>query len=102
MHSFDFSGLRVFLTGGGRGMGRGMAETFASWGATVGVADIDKAGAQATCETIVAAGGKATSHRIDVGDDDSVDGALKGFLADAGGIDLAIHAAAVFSVVEVH
>ena len=101
MYKFDFSGLRVFLTGGARGMGQGMAEAFAGWGATVGVTDIDEAGAQSTSETIVAAGGRAMNHGIDVADDDSVDAALHAFLDFAGGIDLAINAAAVFSVCEV-
>ena len=101
MYTFDFSGLRVFLTGGGRGMGRGIAEAFAGWGATVGVTDIDEAGARATSEAIAAAGGRATSHGVDVADDGSVDVALDAFLDFAGGIDLAINAAAVFSVCDV-
>ena len=101
MYTFDFNGLRVFLTGGGRGMGRGIAEAFASWGATVGVTDIDEAGAQATKEAIVAGGGHAMSRGIDVADDRSVDEAFNAFVDFAGGIDLAINAAAVFSVCEV-
>ena len=101
MYTFDFSGLRVFLTGGGRGMGRGIAEAFAGWGATVGVTDIDEAGARATSEAIAAAGGRAMSHGVDVADDGSVDVALDAFLDFAGGIDLAINAAAVFSVCDV-
>ena len=101
MYKFDLSGLRVFLTGGGRGMGRGIAESFASWGATIGVTDIDETGARETSEAIAAAGGNAMSHSIDVADDDSVDSALKAFLNFAGGVDLAINAAAVFSVGDV-
>ena len=52
---FDLTGERIFLTGAGRGMGEGMARTFATWGATVGAADIDEAGARETAETITAA-----------------------------------------------
>ena len=78
-------------------MGRGIAEAFAGWGAAVGVTDIDEAGARATSEAIAAAGGRATSHGVDVADDGSVDVALDAFLDFAGGIDLAINAAAVFS-----
>ena len=95
---YDLSGERLFLTGGARGMGRGMAETFARWGATVGVADVDEDGAQGTKEAIVAGGGRACAHRIDVTDEHSVEGALEGFLGFAGGIDLSVHAAGLLSV----
>ena len=78
-----------------------IAESFAGWGATVGVTDIDEAGARSTRETINEAGGRAMSHGVDVADDSSVDTALNAFLDVAGGIDLAINAAAVFSVCDV-
>ena len=95
---FDLSGERIFLTGAGRGMGQGMAQTFARWGATVGVADIDEAGARATAEAIAGDGGRASAHRIDVTDEDSVAAAFDGFLAFAGGLDLAVNGAGVLSV----
>ena len=95
---FDLTGERVFLTGGARGMGRGMAQSLARWGAMVGVADVDEAGARATAETIIAGGGRASGHRIDVTDEPSVERALDEFLDLAGGLDLGVHAAGVLSV----
>ena len=95
---FDLRGERVFLTGGARGMGRGMAEAFARWGATVGVADIDEESARQTAAAIVESGGRASVHRIDVTDEHSVAAALDGFLASAGGLDLAVNGAGVLSV----
>ena len=95
---FDLTGERIFLTGAGRGMGEGMARTFATWGATVGVADIDEAGARETAEAIAAERGRASAHRIDVTDEHSVAAALDGFLAFAGGLDLTVNGAGVLSV----
>ena len=97
-YRYDFRGLRVFLTGGARGMGEGIAHAFADWGATVGVSDRDEAGAAATAGAIVARGGRAASHPIDVGDEHSVQEALGAFCEFAGGVDLAINAAGVLSV----
>lgn len=95
---YDFRELRVFLTGGARGMGKGIAEAFAEWGATIGVSDRNEAGAADTARAIVARGGQATSHLIDVTDERSVQEALDAFCESAGGIDLAINAAGVLSV----
>ena len=95
---YDFRGLRVFLTGGARGMGKGIAHAFADWGATIGVTDRNEAGAADTAQAIVARGGRATSHPIDVADERSVQQALGAFCEFAGGIDLAINAAGVLSV----
>ena len=95
---FDLRGERIFLTGGARGMGRGMARAFAQWGATVGVADIDEEGARASAEAIAGEGGRAAAQRIDVTDEHSVANALDEFLAFAGGLDLTVNAAGVLSV----
>jgi NAD(P)-dependent dehydrogenase (short-subunit alcohol dehydrogenase family) len=97
-YNFDFAGERVFLTGGAQGMGRGIAEAFASWGAFVGVSDVNEEGARATAERINAGGGRAVGYRIDVTDEHSVDNALHAFIEEAGGLDLTINAAAVLSV----
>ena len=95
---YDFRGLRVFLTGGARGMGKGIAHAFADWGATIGVTDSNEAGAADTAQAIVARGGQAMSHLVDVTDEHSVQKALGAFCESAGGIDLAINAAGVLSV----
>ena len=97
-YQYDFAGLRVFLTGGARGMGKGIADAFALWGATVGVTDSNAAGAAGTAQAIVERGGQAMSHQIDVADEHSVQKALDAFRQSAGGIDLAINAAGVLSV----
>ena len=95
---FDLAGERVFLTGGARGMGRGIAQAFARWGAVVGVADVDAEGAGATAKTIAAAGGEASDHPIDVTNEQSVDEALEAFLERSGGVDLTVNAAGILSV----
>jgi NAD(P)-dependent dehydrogenase (short-subunit alcohol dehydrogenase family) len=58
----------VIVTGGARGAGRAICERAAAAGARVVVADLDGAGAAATAERIVAAGGDARSIRVDVSD----------------------------------
>ena len=82
-------------------MGQGIAETFAGWGASLGVTDINSDGAHSTAQSIVANGGKAMSHAIDVTNEGSVDTALSAFADFAGGVDLTINAAAILSVYSV-
>ena len=52
-------GKVAFITGGGSGIGRGIAERLAREGADVCVADIDLPGAAETAELVRAAGHKA-------------------------------------------
>ena len=60
-------GKVAIITGGGSaGMGRVTAALLASEGAKIVVGDINEAGARATVEQIVAAGGAAVAMRQDV------------------------------------
>jgi len=56
----------ALVTGAGAGIGRAIAETFAAAGAAVAVTDRDPDAAEAACEAIVAAGGRAVGAACDV------------------------------------
>ncbi len=60
------------VTGGGRGIGQGTAETLAVAGAHVVVTDLDGASAEAVAAGIVQAGFQAEGHAMDVTDEASV------------------------------
>jgi len=62
----------AFVTGGGSGIGRGLAEHFGAAGLVVAVADLDSAAAEAVAAGIRAGGGRASAHRVDVADAASV------------------------------
>lgn len=72
----------IFITGGGSGIGRAIAEYFAGRGWFVGLGDIDSAGMQSTQARIA---GECFAHRFDVRDRAAWDEALAAFSAAAGG-----------------
>ncbi|MAE93896.1 MAG: short-chain dehydrogenase [Deltaproteobacteria bacterium] len=65
-------GRRVFLTGGGSGIGHATALRLASEGAAVAVADKRAESAQAVAREIEASGAKALACALDVGDEAQV------------------------------
>lgn len=64
--SFRLDGAVALITGGGAGIGRAIAETFAGAGAAVMVSDLDAEAARAVADGITEAGGQAASLGCDV------------------------------------
>ncbi|MXO74599.1 SDR family oxidoreductase [Altererythrobacter aerius] len=73
----------IFITGGGSGIGRAIAEYFAGRGWFVGLGDIDAAGMKETQSRI--GGGFTYAHTFDVRDRAAWDVALDAFSTAAGG-----------------
>jgi NAD(P)-dependent dehydrogenase (short-subunit alcohol dehydrogenase family) len=62
----------AIVTGGGRGIGRGVAMLFAKEGATVLIAQRDSASAEKTVADVVAEGGKSSFFQTDVSQPDQI------------------------------
>jgi len=60
------SGRTVIVTGGGSGIGAGIAKGLANEGANIAVADLDLNSAQRVADEITAAGGDAIATHVDV------------------------------------
>ncbi len=73
----------IFVTGGGSGIGRAIAQYFGGRGWFVGLGDIDAAGMDGTAALLDADG--VFSHKFDVRDRAAWDEALDAFSAAAGG-----------------
>ena len=90
----DFGGKVAIVTGASRGIGRGIAEMFATRGAHV-VAGARGENAQGTVEAIRAAGGRAESVSLDVTDPASVDAMVAGVLNRHGRVDVLVNNAGI-------
>ena len=73
----------IFITGGGSGIGRAIAEYFAGRGWFVGLGDVDSAGMKGTQDRIGT--GNSYVHKFDVRDRAAWDEALGAFSTAAGG-----------------
>lgn len=68
----EISGKAAVVTGGGSGIGMGLAKELAAQGARVAIADINLENAQKVADAIGAAGGTAVALQCDVCDRDSI------------------------------
>lgn len=89
-------GKNAIVTGSGNGIGRAIAERFASEGARVTVAEIEEDAGQETVGLIEQAGGKAHFVRTDTSDSSSVKESIASAISAHGELDLLVNNAAAF------
>ncbi len=90
-----FKNKTAIVTGGASGIGEACAITLAAAGATVIVADLKKADAQKTVDTITKAGGKAHACAADVADDSAVKAMVDFAVKETGGLHLLVNNAGI-------
>jgi NAD(P)-dependent dehydrogenase (short-subunit alcohol dehydrogenase family) len=86
-------GKSALVTGSARGIGRGFAEAYVREGATVALADVNVAAAEAAARDI---GEGAYAVQMDVTRQDSIDAAIAAVVERAGKLDILINNAALF------
>lgn len=86
----------VIVTGGSKGIGRGIAQIFANHSARVTIAARDKVPLKAACDEMNAAGGKVDYVECDVSDWNSVNLMVQKVAASNGGVDILCSNAGAF------
>ncbi|MCE2458111.1 MAG: glucose 1-dehydrogenase [Dehalococcoidia bacterium] len=89
-------GKAAIVTGGAAGIGRAICELFASEGARVVVADIDRDGGQQTVDLISDAGGTATFVATDVSNEPEVERLVEAAVDAYGEVNVLVNDAAAF------
>jgi NAD(P)-dependent dehydrogenase (short-subunit alcohol dehydrogenase family) len=82
------NGKVAIVLGGGSGIGRATAELFAVQGASVAVADVNKAGTAETAEVLRSSGARVSEHICDITNLDQVDLLISEVLESHGHLDI--------------
>ncbi|TWO68474.1 SDR family NAD(P)-dependent oxidoreductase [Caenimonas sedimenti] len=91
----NLRGRTAFITGGGQGVGRGIALQLAEEGARVAVNDFFAERAEAVAAEIRAAGGQAHAAPADITDKAAIEAAIAGAVQALGPIDILVNNAGV-------
>lgn len=91
---FSLQNKTALITGGASGIGLAIAQTFARAGAMVHILELNRAAAQAAVDGIVASGGQAAAHEVNVADGAQVRSVMNGIAAD-GRIDILVNNAGI-------
>ena len=84
---FGLTGKKVVVTGGTKGIGRAIAETFAEEGADVAICARNADEVAATVEALAATGIRATGRALDVADGPALTSWIADVAGELGGID---------------
>ncbi|RLT34999.1 MAG: SDR family oxidoreductase [Chloroflexi bacterium] len=88
LERFDLDGKAIVVTGGGRGLGRGMAHALSEAGARVMLAARTQSQLDATAEEIRSRGGTVATFAADVTDSKQVDALVAACVREYGRIDV--------------
>lgn len=91
----ELTGKVALVTGGGRGLGEGIARALAAEGVAVMLVARDAAAIGAVATSIVAAGGRAEAMACDVSDYAAVEAVVAATRSQLGGLDILINNAGV-------
>ena len=97
----SLQGKVALVTGGGRGIGRGIALQLARAGADIAVADLSEANAEAVAGEVRALGRRAVAVRADVTSWPDAQTMVARTVAELGGLDIAVNNAGVISIAPV-
>ncbi|MFP4005268.1 MAG: SDR family NAD(P)-dependent oxidoreductase [Candidatus Hadarchaeia archaeon] len=92
----------AIVTGGGSGIGKGIALRFAKEGADVVIADLDIAGAETVRDEVKEIGQEALAVKTDVSDASSVDKLVEKTMKEFDGIDILVNNAGVYVQKPIH
>ncbi|MFN8475339.1 MAG: SDR family NAD(P)-dependent oxidoreductase [Anaerolineae bacterium] len=87
----------AIVTGAASGIGAGIARVLARAGASVAVADLNAAGAEAVASEIRAEGGTAIAVAVNVAETGSVDAMVERVVADLGRLDILVNNAGIIA-----
>lgn len=90
-----FKGKTAFVTGAGSGLGSAIADTLATSGLTVAIADLNEDAINTKADDIRAQGGNALSYTLDVSDGEAVEAAIEDFRKTAGGLNYIVNNAGI-------
>jgi gluconate 5-dehydrogenase len=96
---FDLTGKCGYVTGGGSGLGRAIAQGLAESGASVVVSDINGEAAETVAGEIRALGGSALALRTNVALQSDVDGLVRTTTEQLGRLDFAFNNAGILKIV---
>ena len=91
---YGLQGQTAVVTGAASGIGKRTAKLFAAVGASVAVADLDEAGAEAVVAEIEHDGGRALAVRCDISDETQVKALFQSTATAFGGVDILVNNAA--------
>jgi meso-butanediol dehydrogenase/(S,S)-butanediol dehydrogenase/diacetyl reductase len=95
---FSLKGQVALVTGGGRGIGAGIAQSLAQAGADVIIADFDKKLAEDGSKAVKAIGRRSAAILVDVRQPDSVRAMVDAVKKDFGRLDIAVNNAGIVSL----
>ena len=95
MSVYDLTGRKALVTGGGRGLGEGMAQALARAGAAVVIGDVREDLGKGCADSLRASGATAEFVPLDVTSDASWERAIPEAVGHLGGLDILVNNAGV-------